>query len=391
LTKTLEKTLSNGLMTQLEQKKKILVICRRVIIKVGSGVLSSGRGLHAERIQDLTQQMGTLRKQGKDLAIVTSGAVAAGVSRLNLRGKPKTIPEKQAAAAVGQIRLMALYEHYFANAGHRVAQVLLTREDLSDRRRYLNAKHTLMMLLKHKVIPIVNENDTVAVEEIQFGDNDELSRMVATLLEANLLVILSDVEGVFEEDPRRNPHASLVPLIIGRAGIVEKYAGESRGDFSRGGMASKLDTALKAGAAGIPTVVASGFKKGVLTEIFDPLREVGTLILPERGRLAGRKHWIAYTLKPVGEIVVDQGAYRALIGHGGSLLPSGLKRVKGDFGAGECVRCVNAKGEEFARGLVNYSSQELEKIKGIHSSGIEAVLGFKVTDEVIHRDDLVLL
>lgn len=378
-------------MSQLEYKKKILAHCRRVIIKIGSSVLSSTGGLNRERVRDLTRQIIAVKDRGLDVAVVTSGAIAAGVARLDLRRKPKTIPEKQAAAAVGQIGLMALYERSFSNMGHRIAQVLLTREDLSDRQRYLNAKHTFLTLLHHKVVPIVNENDTVAVEEIQFGDNDELSGMVATLLEADLLVILSDVEGVFEEDPRRNPRALLVPVIEGLPEIIHRYAGASQSDFGRGGMVSKLDTAVKAGAAGIATVIASGLKKRVLMEIFDPLREVGTLILPVGDRVAGRKHWIAYTLKPVGEITVDQGAWRALIRQGRSLLPSGLKRVKGNFRAGECVRCINPEGVEFARGLVNYSSQELEKIRGVHSSGIEMVLGFKVSDEVIHRDDLVLL
>ena len=378
-------------MNQLDHKKKILAHCRRVVIKIGSSVLSSTAGLNRERIRDLTRQIIAVRDRGMEVAVVTSGAIAAGVARLDLQRKPRTIPEKQAAAAVGQIGLMALYERSFSRRGHKVAQVLLTRDDLSNRRRYLNAKHTFLTLLHRKVIPIVNENDTVAVEEIQFGDNDELSGMVATLLEADLLVILSDVEGVFEEDPRRNPRAPLVPVIEGLSEISRKYAGSSQSDFGRGGMASKLDTAVKAGAAGIGTIIASGLKKGVLAKIFDPLCKVGTLILPVGNRVAGRKHWIAFTLKPAGEIMVDQGAWRAVIKQGRSLLPSGLKGVTGNFGAGECVRCLSPEGVEFARGLVNYSSQELEKIKGVHSSGIEVVLGFKVSDEVIHRDDLVLL
>jgi glutamate 5-kinase len=378
-------------MSQLEHKKRILARCRRVVVKIGSSVLSSDKGLHRERIQDLVTQMAALAHGGKELAIVTSGAVAAGVSRLDLPGKPRTIPEKQAAAAVGQIHLMALYEHYFSAAGLHVAQVLLTRQDLADRQRYLNAKHTFRTLLQYRVVPIVNENDTVAVEEIRFGDNDELSQMVATLLEAQLLVILSDVQGVFEEDPRDNAEAPLIPLLVGADGIIGRYGGASQSDFGRGGMRSKLETGVKAGAAGIPTIIASGLRKGILLDIFNPAIETGTLIVPEKGRLARRKHWIAYTLKPVGEIVVDHGACKAVMSQGKSLLPSGLREIIGSFSAGDCVKCLNPEGVEFARGLVNYSSQELEKIKGIHSSEIERTLGIKVTDEVIHRDDLVLL
>jgi len=323
--------------------------------------------------------------------VVSSGAVAAGMTRLGRRDRPKTIPEKQALAAVGQIKLMALYERHFSKFDKSVAQVLLTHEDLANRQRYINAKHTFQMLLDSSIIPIVNENDTVAVEEMKFGDNDHLSALVATLLEADWLVILSDVEGVYDKDPRAFKDAQLIPLIAESKGLSQTLAGASRSAVGTGGMTTKLDAAEKAAAAGIPTVIASGLQSGVLAKVFSEKEACGTLILPDANRMTSRKHWIAYNLKTAGEIVVDQGAREAVVQKGKSLLPSGLREVRGAFGVGECVRCVDLDGREFARGLVNYSAQELNQIKGLHTSKIEKVLGYRGSDEVIHRDDLVVL
>ncbi len=378
-------------MLQRDYKKRVLHRARRVIIKIGSQILSSPQGIEEGRIKGLVRDLAVLHDQGKEVVVVSSGAVAAGMTRVGLKGKPKTIPQKQALAAVGQIKLMALYERHFSRFNKSVAQVLLTHEDLASRRRYLNAKHTLQTLLDSCIIPVVNENDTVAVEEMKFGDNDHLSSLVATLLEADLLVILSDVDGIYDHDPRLHAGAQLISLITDIKGSKKGLSGESQSPYGTGGISSKISAAEKAAAAGIPTFIANGLEAGILSKVFDVKEETGTLILPEKNRLASRKHWIAYNLKPSGEIVVDRGAYDALVHKGKSLLPSGLKEVQGSFGVGECVRCLDLQGREFARGLVNYSAQELNRIKGLHTSGIEKVLGYKAYDEIIHRDDLVLL
>jgi glutamate 5-kinase len=378
-------------LTQRDYKKPILQRAKRAVVKIGSQILFSAEGIEGPRLKELVRELAALHTQGKEIVIVSSGAVAAGMTRLRRKERPRTIPEKQALAAVGQIRLMALYERHFSRFDKNVAQVLLTHEDLANRQRYMNAKHTFQMLLESAIIPIVNENDTVAVEEMKFGDNDHLSALVATLLEVDLLVILSDVEGIYDRDPRTHAEASLFPVIKKikevRAGIVD----QSRSTFGTGGIATKIDAAEKAAAAGIPTVITSGLRVGSLTRVFNEEEEIGTLILPDENRLTNRKHWIAYNLKPAGDIVVDAGAYEALVRKGKSLLPSGLKEIRGSFGVGECVRCLDLDGREFARGLVNYSAQELNQIKGLHTSSVEKVLGYKAYDEIIHRDDFVLL
>ena len=292
---------------------------------------------------------------------------------------------------MGQIKLMALYERYFSRFEKNVAQVLLTHEDLANRQRYLNAKHTFQVLLEASIIPIVNENDTVAVEEMKFGDNDHLSALVATLLEADLLVILSDVQGVYDRDPRVHADAQRIPLITDIKGTAPTISGGSQSEFGTGGIVTKLEAAEKAAAAGIPTLITSGLQAGALSNVFDATAEAGTLVIPHENRLTIRKHWIAYNLKPAGEIVVDQGAYDAVVQRGKSLLPSGLKEIHGSFGVGECVRCLDPQGREFARGLVNYNAQELNQIKGLHTSKIDKVLGYKAYDEIIHRDDLAIL
>jgi glutamate 5-kinase len=370
---------------------RLLRRARRAVVKVGSQILSSESGIEEARVEGLARELAGIHDQGKEVVVVSSGAVAAGMSRLAVKEKPRTIPQKQALAAVGQIKLMALYEKHFSRFKKNVAQVLLTHEDLANRRRYLNAKHTLQTLLESSIIPIVNENDTVAVEEMKFGDNDHLSALVATLLEADLLVILSDVHGIHEQDPHLHANAALIPLIADIKKAKENLSAESQSFFGTGGISSKISAAEKAAAAGIPTIIANGLEEGILSTLFDAKEEVGTLVLPEENRLANRKHWIAYNLKPAGEIMVDQGAYEAVVRRGKSLLPSGLKEVHGSFGVGECVRCLNLEGREFARGLVNYSAQELNQIKGLHTSKIEEVLGYKAYDEIIHRDDLVVL
>jgi glutamate 5-kinase len=378
-------------VTPLEHKRAILQRARRVVVKIGSQILSSEDGIEESRLRGLVRELATLHDQKKDLVVVTSGAVAAGRARLGRRERPKTIPEKQALAAVGQIKLMALYERQFSKFDKSVAQVLLTHADLSNRQRYLNAKHTFQMLLGSSIVPIVNENDTVAVEEMKFGDNDHLSALVATLLGADLLVILSDVEGVYDRDPRFHPDAVLIEMFDDVRKIKARMLGSSETALGTGGIVTKIAAAEEAAVAGIPTIITSGLRPHALERVFHPQEQVGTLILPEQNRLTHRKHWIAYNLKPAGEVVVDAGAYEALVRKGRSLLPSGLKEIRGSFGVGECVRCVDLQGREFARGLVNYSSHELNQIKGLHTSKIEKILGYKAYDEIIHRDDLVVL
>jgi glutamate 5-kinase len=378
-------------VSQREHKAAILGRVRRVVVKIGSAVLGSAAGgVDIARIEALADEIAALRAGGRECIVVTSGAVAAGVARLGLGQRPRTIPHKQAAAAVGQIGVMSVYEQAFAARGLRVAQVLLTRDDLSHRRRYLNAKHAMMALLEWDVIPVVNENDTVVVDEIKLGDNDNLSALTATLVESDLLVILSDVAGLYTADPRRVADAALIGVVPAVTIEVEAMAGVG-GPLGTGGMTTKLAAAKKASASGIPTVVADGRQAGVLAAVFDPERDVGTLFLPVRDRLASRKHWIAYTLRPHGTLVVDDGARGAILDRGRSLLPSGLREVRGTFGVGACVHCLGLDGREFARGLVSYSAAELERIKGLHSREIEAALGYKVSDEIIHRNDLVLV
>ena len=377
-------------VTQLEHKQEILRRTRRVVVKIGSQILSSAEGIEEGRLGGLVRELADLHDKNKEVVIVSSGAVAAGMSRLGRKERPKSIPEKQALAAVGQIKLMALYEGFFSKFDKSVAQVLLTHEDLANRQRYINAKHTFQVLLESEIIPIVNENDTVAVEEMKFGDNDHLSALVATLLEADLLVILSDVEGVYDKDPRTHQNAELIPLISDAKSLRQRIVGTSLSAAGTGGISTKLSAAEEAAAAGIPTIIASGLESGVLGKVFGE-SAAGTLILAEANRLTSRKHWIAYNLKPVGEVVVDHGAHEAVVLKGKSLLPSGLKEVRGAFGVGDCVRCMSAEGQEFARGLVNYSALELNQIKGLHTSKIEKVLGYKAYEEIIHRDDLVLL
>jgi glutamate 5-kinase len=376
---------------QLAHKQRLLRRVRRAVVKIGSSILSGTDGINRPRLRSLSEEICGLRTQGIDVVVVSSGAVAAGMARLGMKQRPKTVPQRQAAAAVGQIELMALYEEYFALFETQVAQILLTHDDLADRNRYLNARHTIETLIAAGVVPVANENDTVVIDELRnFGDNDNLSALIAGLVEADVLVLLSDVAGLYTKNPQTHADAELVSL-VDDVDRVAMYAMVGHGPVGTGGMASKCAAAKKAAAAGIPTIIADGLHAGVLPAVFDVRQAIGTLILPKGDRLGRRKHWIAYTLKPNGSVVVDQGAVEAITQRGRSLLPKGLREVQGKFGPGECVRCLDPSGREFARGLVNYSAAELEKIKGVHSTRIEGLLGYKLTEEVIHRNDLVLI
>ena len=373
-------------------KKTILSKARRVVIKVGSAVLtSSGGGLDQKRIEQLANEIVSIMDGRREVVLVSSGAIAAGLAKLGLKKtKGMPLPLKQAAAAVGQSGLMWMYEKTFGAHGKKVAQVLLTREDLSNRSRFLNARNTLQTLLEYGVIPIINENDTVAVDEIKFGDNDNLSGMVVQLTDADLLVILSDIDGLYTADPRIHPDARFIPLVEKITAEMERGAGDALSGVGTGGMRSKIMAAKKVGAYGVPMVILNGKKTGMLAALFDG-REAGTLFLPRLEKMDSRKHWIAYTAASKGGIVVDDGGRDALVHKGKSLLPGGVVSVEGTFKVGDCVNCLDIRGTVFARGLTKYSSGELDRIRGLKTSQIESVLGHKDYDEVIHRDDLVIL
>jgi glutamate 5-kinase len=378
-------------MSNKDIRKKILGKVRRIVVKVGSSILASvEKGLHYEVFSHLAKEISDLKRQGYEIVLVSSGAIAAGMEKMGYKTRPQAITLKQATAAVGQTRLMNIYETYFSRFQQMVAQVLLTHDDLSHRRRFLNARNTLLTLLELGIIPIINENDTVVVDEIKFGDNDNLSALITNLIGADLLIILTDIEGLCDSDPRVNPNARCIPLVedtdVDMGGIV----GETKSEMSVGGMISKIQAARKASRFGIPTVVARGTKEGVLHQILNG-KEIGTLILSKGEALSSRKHWIAFNPKPKGDVTVDDGAKKAIVQKGKSLLSSGVVKIKGSFDRGDLVTCLGPRGKEFARGLVNYSATELEKIKGLRSDQIESILGYKYSDEVIHRDDLVVL
>ncbi len=372
-------------------RRQLLSRVKRVVVKVGSSILASVEsGLNMGAVEQLVRDVWGLRRQGYEVLLVSSGAGLAGMQRLGLREKPQDIPLRQAAAAIGQSQLMWVYEKFFGQYEQKVAQLLLTHDDLSNRRRYLNARNTLAALLSYQVIPIINENDTVMVEELKLGDNDNLSALVASLSEADLLVILSDIEGLCTADPHKSEGAQLIPLVSNITPEIEKLAGGSKDSISSGGMVTKLQAVNKAASFGVPTVIACGRVENVLSRIMQG-EEVGTLFLPRQSRLAARKHWIAHALKPKGRLLLDDGARQAIVSRGKSLLPSGITQVEGSFEVGDAVSCIDLAGNEFARGLVNYQAHEVDSLKGKRSSEIENILGYKYYDEIIHRNDLVLL
>jgi glutamate 5-kinase len=367
-----------------------LTKARRIVVKVGSGLVTApGIGPDPDRIEQLAGDIAAVRHD-REVALVSSGAIATGMARLALAERPRSIPEKQAAAAVGQSALMWQYEIAFKRHGLAVGQVLLTAQDIGDRTRYLNARNTLLALLGFGVVPIVNENDTVAVEEIKVGDNDNLSALVASLVEADLLVLLTDVDGLYTADPARDPAATKLDIVETITDAVLTMAGAHEGGVSVGGMATKLQAAQKAATSGVPMVIASGREPGILARILAG-EPVGTYFVPKADRLGARKRWIAFAAPPQGRLAVDAGAAGALTRQGRSLLPSGVTSVEGEFGAGEVVAVVDLEGREFARGLVNFDAGELRRIRGAKTQEIETRLGYKSVDEVIHRDNLVIL
>jgi len=364
---------------------------RRWVVKIGSALLTDdGRGLNSPGICGWVAQMAALRKEGRELVLVSSGAVAEGMRRLRWTQRPHALHALQAAAAVGQMGLVQSYESCFQTYGLHTAQILVTHEDLAHRQRYLNARSTLRTLIDMGVVAVVNENDTVATDEIRFGDNDTLAALVANLVEADLLVILTDQTGLYERDPREDPNAPLVHLARADAPELSHMASARGGALGRGGMLTKVRAARRAGRSGAATVIVGGREPDVLTRLAAG-EDLGTLLLPGHETMAARKQWLASHLQVRGRLLLDAGAVTVLRTSGRSLLPVGVVGVEGHFARGEMVACVGPDGTEVARGLVNYSAAESRRIMGQPSHRIEAVLGYVDEPELVHRDNMVLL
>ena len=375
-----------------EVSREALKKAKRIVIKVGTSTITYANGKrNFSQIDRLAREISDLQNQGKEMILVTSGAVAVGVDRMGLPGKPKTIPGKQAAAAVGQGVLMHTYEKFFADYGQIVAQVLITKTEAIDRHRYTNTRNTFMELMRQRVIPIVNENDVVALDELKIGDNDNMSALVAGIVDADLVIILSDVDGLYTANPQTHPDAVIVPDVAEITPEIEASAGGVGSARGTGGMATKIQAAKAATSSGIHLVIASGTEKNAITRVLQG-EELGTLFVSRENRLQFRKRWLAFGAKIAGSIVVDDGCAKAIRKAGGcSILPAGVFAVQGEFLPGSTVSVIDKDAHELARGLVHYSSAELEQIKGCNSGEIANILGHKNFDEVIHRDDLVIL
>ncbi|WP_346838828.1 glutamate 5-kinase [Microbulbifer sp. SAOS-129_SWC] len=373
------------------QARQQLAASRRWVIKIGSALLTdNGRGVNRAAIFNWVEQIAALRSRGIEVLLVSSGAVAAGMDRLGWRRRPESVHQLQAAAAVGQSHLVQVYEHAFGQFDCRTAQILLDHDDLSNRTRYLNARSTLRTLLSLGAMPIINENDTVVTDEIRFGDNDSLAALVANLVEADALLILTDADGLFTQDPRDNPDAELISEGAATDPALLAMAGGSRSGLGRGGMSTKVRAAQLAARSGASTVIAGGAQREVIERVCrgEPL---GTLLLPDADPLTARKRWLAGQLQVRGALVLDAGAEAALRSAGKSLLAVGVTAVEGRFRRGELVSCRNAAGDEIARGLVNYDSTEAARILGRPSEKFVELLGYRDDDELIHRDNLILL
>ena len=379
-------------MLNNEASREALKKAKRIVIKVGTSTITYTNGKrNFSQIDRLAREISDLQNQGKEMILVTSGAVAVGVDRMGLPGKPKTIPGKQAAAAVGQGVLMHTYEKFFADYGQIVAQVLITKTEAIDRHRYTNTRNTFMELMRQRVIPIVNENDVVALDELKIGDNDNMSALVAGIVDADLVIILSDVDGLYTANPQTHPDAVIVPEVMEITPEIEASAGGVGSARGTGGMATKIQAAKAATSSGIHLVIASGTEKNAITRVLQG-EELGTLFVSRENRLQFRKRWLAFGAKIAGSIVVDDGCAKAIRKAGGcSILPAGVFAVQGEFLPGSTVSVIDKDAHELARGLVHYSSAEMEQIKGCNSGEIANILGHKNFDEVIHRDDLVIL
>jgi glutamate 5-kinase len=378
-------------MKQQQEQRERLARARRVVVKVGSALLTDpASGLARERIRGWCEEIHALQSPSRRMLLVSSGAVAEGVARLGLPARPATVHGLQAAAAVGQMGLVQAYEEAFAAHGRHTAMVLLTHDDLADRQRYLNARATLDTLLQMGVIPIINENDTVATDEIRFGDNDTLAALVANLLQADLLIILTDTDGLHERDPRHDPNAPVVPWARAEDEHLDAMVGEGIGALGRGGMVTKLKAARIAARSGAHTIIAGGREPRILTRLFEG-ELLGTLLTASVTPLDARKRWIAGHLRAKGDLVLDAGAVEAVTHRGVSLLPVGVVAVRGTFRRGDVVRCIDGDGRVVGQGLVNYSSDEAARLMGAASAEIDARLGYRLEPELVHRDNLVVL
>lgn len=376
--------------TMQTKSRETLKASRRWVIKVGSSLVTArGRGLDRVAIADWCTQIAALRAEGRQVVLVSSGAVAEGMARLGLSKRPDNLHGLQAAAAVGQMGLVRAYETEFETHGLRAAQILLTHEDVTDRGRYLNARGTLNTLLDLGVVPVVNENDTVATDEIRFGDNDTLGALTVNLVEADVLVLLTDQDGLFDSDPRKNPDAALISEAELSDSSLGGMAGDSKGEYGRGGMRTKLTAAHWAARSGAATVIAHGRTPDALLKIARG-ETIGTLLKPAQSVMASRKRWIAGQLQVRGRLTLDDGAVKVLREQGRSLLPVGVRQVGGAFGRGDLVLCLDGEGREIARGLANYDAEEAQRIAGAPSADIEARLGYPGEPELIHRDNLVI-
>ncbi|WP_158775634.1 glutamate 5-kinase [Cobetia sp. L2A1] len=373
-----------------EQGRAALASARRIVVKIGSALLTDdGRGLDDASIGRWVDQIATLHARGVEVIVVSSGAIAVGMSRLGWKARPSGVHELQAAAAVGQNGLTQCYEEHFQRHGLTTAQILLTHDDLSNRKRYLNARSALRTLVELRVVPVINENDTVVTDEIRFGDNDTLGALVANLLEADALLLLTDQEGLFDADPRHDPSARLIEEAQADDPILVKVAGGG-GLLGRGGMATKVRAARLAARSGALTVIASGRQPDVITRLVAGER-FGTLLLPEHAPIAARKRWLAGQLQVRGTLTLDAGAVNVLTTRGSSLLPVGVKKAEGSFRRGDMVQCVDESGVRVAKGLVNYNAEDAGRILGLPSHQIEAALGYMEAPELIHRDNLIVL
>lgn len=373
-----------------QASRSVLNSYNHIVVKVGTSSLAYDSGkLNLACIENLVRQMADLHNQGREVILVTSGAIGAGAGKIGLKSRPRTIPEKQACAAVGQGMLLHMYEKIFSEYGITVGQVLLTREDFADRRRFLNARNTLRALLRFGVLPIINENDTVAVDEIKLGDNDNLSALVAGLIDFELLVMLTDTDGLYTANPRLDPEARLLSSVDEITPDIEQLAGAAGSRLGTGGMVSKLHAVRVATHSGITAVIARATEDNVLRRVLSG-EEIGTVFWPVTTKMENRKQWIAYSTTVRGRIVVDEGAARALLENGKSLLPSGVVGVDGVFEMGSTVSIVNPEGHELARGLTNFSSEEVERIKGCKTGQITKILGCKRNEEIVHRNNMVL-
>lgn len=365
---------------------------KRIVIKVGSAVLTDEHGISLRVIENISREISFLHDSGREVILVSSGAVSAGRSRINFKNGNAGlgIKEKQALAAIGQSSLMQIYDKVFSSRGQTIAQVLLTHKDLAVRQRYLNARNTLFTLFKFGAIPVINENDTVSVEELRFGDNDMLGAHICNLVEADMFICLTDVLGLYTANPTKDPKAEPIYTIDEITPEVEQMASYSGGKLGTGGMQSKLQAAKIVSAGGGSSFIGPGREPDILRKLFSG-EMVGTFFLPHKERISGRKRWIASVLKPKGSLVLDDGAVVALTVKQKSLLPSGIVGIFGEFGVGDAVHCQNQHGDNVAVGLINYSSIDIQKIRGYHSREIESILGYCDSEEVIHRDNIVLL